>query len=606
MKTGRPTLGGVASGDIDAARLGLGGARLGLRPGLLIALVGLSLLVALGVAARFTLGAGPPAGPPFPPPEPNRAVYDTADILSAETEAWAEARIDAIEERTGAEVVVYTQVVPASTTTADAEAHAVALIDQWGIGRAGVDDGLVVLVDLYPDRAHGQVQLYAGPGFRAAYLTNEERQAIFEKDMLPHLRAGDFDGAIRVALERVDAAATPEHAAALGAARTVNAIVGLVGAPTVFLLVVGWALLAWSRYGRDPEVLDSPSIYLPAPPVELTAAAGALVMEGRTTRRALTTALLDLASRGALTFEEVRVGFLGHDRKVAIDLRPRTGSDAVDEHRRRMAARRPLGPAETLALKRLQALAGGAERIEPETLLQFGTAVDDFEKELEAEAVRRGWFREPPRQAVLRWLVRATGAIVAGGAALWLGFSIPSDGLVLVGLAAIAAAVVLFGLARAMPARTLAGAMLRAMLFAYRRTLAKTMEQARSMDQVVAEAGLEWLETPDTAVVWGVALGLDQEVEAVLARSVEDFREGRTTTAYVPAWYTSRGEGGGSGDGRSGLPSGLAASSPIPNVGGMFAVLGTIGNMPSSSGSGGGGFGGGSSGGGGGGAGGGF
>jgi hypothetical protein len=181
---------------------------------------------------------------------------------------------------------------------------------------------------------------------------------------------------------------------------------------------------------------------------------------------------------------------------------------------------------------------------------------------------------------------------------------LPSDGLVLVGLAAMAAGVVLLVLARAMPARTLAGAMLRAMLFAYRRTLAKTMAQARSMDQVVAEAGLPWLETPDAAVVWGVALGLDREVEAVLERSIEDLREGRTATVYVPTWYTSAAGSGATG--RGGLPSGLASSSPIPNVAGMLAVLGTVGSPPSGSGSGGGGFGGGSSGGGGGGAGGGF
>ena len=38
--------------------------------------------------------------------------------------------------------------------------------------------------------------------------------------------------------------------------------------------------------------------------------------------------------------------------------------------------------------------------------------------------------------------------------------------------------------------------MIRAMLAAYRRTLEKTMAQARSMQQVVDEAGLAWLETP--------------------------------------------------------------------------------------------------------------
>jgi hypothetical protein len=154
----------------------------------------------------------------------------------------------------------------------------------------------------------------------------------------------------------------------------------------------------------------------------------------------------------------------------------------------------------------------------------------------------------------------------------------------------------------------MAGAMIRAMLAAYRRTLEKTMAQARSMQQVVDEAGLDWLDTPDQAVVWGTALGLQGEIEGVLSRSLEDVQEGRTTGSvpYFPAWYqTSSGapfvasEAGGSG-------ASLFSDSGVPDVGGMMSALGTIGNSPSSSGSGGGGFSGGSSGGGGGGAGGGF
>ena len=128
------------------------------------------------------------------------------------------------------------------------------------------------------------------------------------------------------------------------------------------------------------------------------------------------------------------------------------------------------------------------------------------------------------------------------------------------------------------------------------------MEQARSMDEVVAESGLRWLETPDQAVVWGTALGLEHQIEEVLARSLDDVRDGRATSGatYMPAWY---GTGGGAASGGGGLFS----SSAVPNFGGMMAALGTIGNSPSSSSSGGGGgFGGGSSGGGGGGSGGGF
>lgn len=128
------------------------------------------------------------------------------------------------------------------------------------------------------------------------------------------------------------------------------------------------------------------------------------------------------------------------------------------------------------------------------------------------------------------------------------------------------------------------------------------------MQQVVDQAGLAWLETPDQAVVWGTALGLQGEIEDVFKRSIEDVRQqpAMASTTYFPAWYstsdgTSMGRGMAAGSGAS-----MFSGSAVPDLGGMMSALGTIGNSPASSGSGGGGFSGGSSGGGGGGAGGGF
>lgn len=560
------------------------------------------LVLALGAAARAA--EPPPAGPPFPAPETSRAVYDWAGVLSEATIAQVEATIDAIEERTAAEVVVYSQVKPGSTTEST-EADAIALIDAWGVGRRGFDDGLAIFFNFESNRQNGQVQLYAGPGYRAAFLTNEERQAIFETDMLPYLRARDFDAALLVAMERIDANATPEHAARLQTARQIDAAIGLIGAPVAFLLIAGWGFLSWWRFGRDPEYLDDPSIHLPAPPADLTAAAGAVVMDGRTSRRALTAAMLDLASRGRLAFRE-ESGLLGFGRKVGVLIEP-PEDDPVVRARQALNDRRPLGPAERYALERLDAIApdGGERLIEPDELLRFGAHVGTFDTKLEAHVVSRRWFSEAPGRVMNRWRAYAGGAVVLGVVGLGGGLALPSGGLVMIGVAVALAGVVLFVLAQSMPAVTMAGAMIRAMLAAYRRTLEKTMAQARSMDQVVEEAHLDWLDTPDKAVVWGVALGLQKDVEDVLERSMQDLEAGRATPAtYIPAWYG--GAGGGSGSGGGG--GGLFSSSAVPNLGGMFAVLGTIGNSPSSSGSGGGGggFGGGGSGGGGGGAGGGF
>ena len=55
---------------------------------------------------------------------------------------------------------------------------------------------------------------------------------------------------------------------------------------------------------------------MPAPPPDLTAASGAMVMDGATSRRALTTAMLDLASRGQLSFREEK-GLLGLSTRSA-------------------------------------------------------------------------------------------------------------------------------------------------------------------------------------------------------------------------------------------------------------------------------------------------
>ena len=563
-----------------------------------------------GPAASPLPGSGgtsaPPAGPPFPPPVDGQAVYDYAGVFSDETIADAEQTIDEIEARVGAEVVVYSQVVSYGITTEEADGHAQALMDQWGVGRKGIDDGLVILFDMDPSLLHGQVQLYGGPGYRAAFLDNGEKQRIFDEEMLPLLRDGDLDGALLVAIRRVDENATPEHAATLQRARQIDAAVGLLGAPIVLAVLVGSAVFAWLRYGRDPVYLDDPSIHMAGPPADLTPAAATFVLNGGPSRRALTAAMLDLASRGLIAFRE-QSGFLGMNRKVGIDLEPPAVDKFVRARQARNAAR-PLGPAEKVAFHELEGIRTEEPKyIDPKELLGFGAKVAVFDKALENQAVKMGWFREKPSAATSRWYLRGIGAIILGAIALFGAFNLPSGGLMLIGAALIGGGIIVLVLARSMVAVSLPGAMIRAMLAAYRRTLEKTMAQARSMDQVVAESGLAWLETPDQAVVWGTALGLEKQVEEVLERSMEDLRDGRAAagSTYVPSWYGA-GSGGGS-TGGIGAPgtAGLFSSSAIPNIGGMMAALSTIGNAPSSSGSGGG-FGGGGSGGGGGGSGGGF
>ncbi len=88
--------------------------------------------------------------------------------------------------------------------------------------------------------------------------------------------------------------------------------------------------------------------------------------------------------------------------------------------------------------------------------------------------------------------------------------------------------------ATVMPARTMDGARLYAWLSAYRRTLQKTLAAAQSMNDVVASRAVPWLETPDQAMVWGVAFGLHEEVEAVLVRSASAEQAGQAMRRLGP------------------------------------------------------------------------
>jgi uncharacterized protein len=584
---------------------------------------GLLLAVAAAFAAFVLIAAtppggdpAPPAGPPYPPPVTGQRVYDFADALEPRTEEQAQQTAEAIERRTGAQIVVYTQVKP-DATTESTERDAVALIDQWGIGRRGFDDGLVIFYNLDESRIHGEVQLYAAPGFRATFLTNEQRQTIFENGMVPLLRVGDLDGATLAALAGIDRAATPENAQRLQAARQVDALLGLLVAPLAFLLLFGWAAFTWLRFGSDPEYIDDPSIYAAGPPEELTPALASVVLEGYPERRTLTSAILDLASRGEFVFREEPESTQG---KVGIQLGGR-----VDARMKVINSHRPLGKAERTVLEeiRLLGLAEDDRYISPVRLKKLGSEVGTFNDQIETAVVDKGWFTDRPRRVRGRWARRGVLEIVLGLFVLFVARFLPSGGVTLIGFAVIAAGVGTLLLAGAMPARTLAGAMIRAMLAAYRRTLVKTIALSRSLEAAVEEARLPWLEAPDQLLVWGTALGLQGELDALLARAVEDVTSGAVPagSTYLPAWYAatagSSGGGSGSGGGLTSPVAGLMSSSAIPNFGGMFAVLGTIGDslvVTSSGGSGSGSgsssssgsFGGGSSGGGGGGAGGGF
>ena len=493
-------------------------------------------------------------------------------------------------------------------------------MDQWGVGRKGFDDGLVILFDLDPSREHGQVILYGGPGYRAAYLDNAEKQKIFDEDMLPLLQQGDLDGALLAALAKVDANATPEHAQSLQLARQVDAAVGLIVAPLV--------VPRPRRQRRVRLAALRPRPGLPRRPVDPHGRPAARPHAGRaarssspaaSSRRSLTTALLDLASRGEIAFrqESELLGLEEEGRRRGRARRGRRERGGAPRPQRRPAARpgrgpRPSASCATLARRRR------LHRARRSRSRGSAPSVPKFDKALEDEVDPQ---RLVPREAVEGHVAlgdpgrrspssSASLGIVAGPEPPELGAHAhrrrrrsPAGSSLIV-------------LARWMPAVSIPGAMIRAMLAAYRRTLEKTMDAGAVDGPGRRGGGLPWLETPDQAVVWGTALGLDEgdRGRPRAEHSTTSRRPRRARLVDVLPGLVSRRSGGAGSPAGSPARSARAAagcfsSSGVPDIGGMMAALGDdrqLAAVVGGSGGGGGGFGGGGSGGGGGGSGGGF
>ena len=221
-------------------------------------------------------------------------------------------------------------------------------------------------------------------------------------------------------------------------------------------------------------------------------------------------------------------------------------------------------------------------------LWHINDQLEPVKEELEEEAVRLGWLARMPSPLINRWSGIGIAELVVGGVLVVLGYIIPMSGLTLLGFALGVGGIGTIAFGHAMSQRTREGAYVDAMLKAYRRTLQKTLEQARDMNQVVQDPQIRTLaDTPDKAVVWGIALGLHQEVAQVLERSLADMREGVAGAGgYYPTWLgsgdsSSLSSGGGFGSGGGG--GGLFSGSGTPDIGGMFGSLGSIGSSPASS-----------------------
>lgn len=130
-----------------------------------------------------------------PPPKPQGRVSDFARVMDSTAVKRTEAMLTELEQKTGAEVAVVT--VP-SVPDRDIEKAAVDLFQQWGIGKKGKDNGVLILCAVQ-DR---KIRIEVGYGLEEI-LPDAKAGRIIDEQMRPYFRKGDFSAGLFMGAQAV-------------------------------------------------------------------------------------------------------------------------------------------------------------------------------------------------------------------------------------------------------------------------------------------------------------------------------------------------------------------------------------------------------------------
>jgi uncharacterized protein len=205
---------------------------------------GLLSRVALGWLA-FLFGAVGLAGAQGLQPIPKLAtrVTDLTGTLTAEQRSLLEQKLSEVEATKGAQIVVL--IVP-TTQPEEIEQYSIRVVEQWRIGRAHVDDGVLLIVAKNDRR----VRIEVGYGLEGA-LPDATANRIITETIRPLFAQNDFYGGINAGVDQItrvvagEALPKPDHTWRGGASRHVSGLF-----PFLMLAVFAGASILPGMLGR--------------------------------------------------------------------------------------------------------------------------------------------------------------------------------------------------------------------------------------------------------------------------------------------------------------------------------------------------------------------
>jgi uncharacterized protein len=170
-------------------------------------------------------------------------VTDLTGTLTAEQRSSLEQKLTEVEATKGAQIVVL--IVP-TTHPEEIEQYSIRVVEQWRIGRAHVDDGVLLIVAKNDRR----VRIEVGYGLEGA-LPDATANRIITETIRPLFAQNDFYGGINAGVDQIarviagEALPEPDHARRGGGSRRVSNLL-----PFLFIAVLAGSSVLRALLGR--------------------------------------------------------------------------------------------------------------------------------------------------------------------------------------------------------------------------------------------------------------------------------------------------------------------------------------------------------------------
>ena len=172
-----------------------------------------------------------------PVPALTARVTDLTQTLSAEQQAALEQKLATFETQKGSQIAVL--MVP-TTQPEEIEQYSIRVVDAWKLGRAKVDDGVLLIVA----RNDRRMRIEVGRGLEGA-LPDAIAKRIIAETITPSFKQGDFAGGINAGVDQMisviqgEALPPPARRNARGEG---DSRLGMLFAPFIILFFIGSAL----------------------------------------------------------------------------------------------------------------------------------------------------------------------------------------------------------------------------------------------------------------------------------------------------------------------------------------------------------------------------